>query len=179
MNPWHELFSQVEKTYVHIARLLKDVDGMVSTRGFSPNEKGGNAVGTQGSANLDQPAWWFPGWVCRSYFPTQGDYPRPLAQVSVLLYTRRNDQMRQLEEPVVSAARWDFHERTGSWRHWMGKAWGWGACPAFGEIVERPVQGHGVNATGRVFAVPLESITCPDDLDRLVITPLVGLFKGD
>lgn len=177
MNPWNDLFSQVEQTYVRTSRLLKDAEGMLVQRGFRSIEEKGTAVGSQGSASLDHPEWWFYGWVSRFYEFNGGSVPHSKAHVGVLFYNRRDDNMPLPYGPVVTAGRWDFHEPSGSWRYWLAKAWAWGDDAADGTVVVRRVGGHGVNVTGKVFAVPLESITCPDDLDRLVITPLVDLFK--
>lgn len=175
---WQKLFSEVERVYTQIARLLQDADGLMANNGMTPYEGKEKTVGMQGGQLLEKPSFWFPGWVSRHYCGT-GTSPLPMFHIAVLLCPRSGDNLPDLPEPVVTAAVWVYDaDAKGTWHYWMAKAWGWDETrPLDGSVVTYRVDNFGVKATGHCFAVPISRISSVGELSDIVVEPLLALAK--
>lgn len=170
MNPYKDLFGQVERTYVQVSRLLQDADQLMDEAGV-PEIGKGSQVGWTASGAITTPAGWFPGWMSRHY-RLPGDAPG-MAYVSVLLYNREIDDMKALDAPVVSAGVWRLTGPKLHWYYWMAKCWAWSRRPADGSVQRFPFSLNDIEASVATLAVPLGEVASVDQLSERVVGPLV------
>ncbi len=167
MNDWKKVFDAIDAIHADVSKLLVEADKMLAIEGYKPIFR--NNVGGEGSKHVDWPSWWIPGWFSRHYRLAK-DLSRPKVFVAVLLRDRASDDLRGLDEPVVTAG----ILQTATQAHWTAKAWAWTKrrdTNGEWELCNFSEKSGGGSAD--VFALPLASITSASLLEKLVIRPLV------
>jgi hypothetical protein len=177
---WKKLFGETERIYMQVGSLLKDADAKMGELGFISAHNNPHSVGMEVSADIGKPAWWFPGWVCRFYKQKEKPPPMgPLLHIAVLLYNRKDDDLGDLDEPVVTAGVWRYQpDQPWNVQYWLSKWWAWQpGRTADGTLFSGKYDRHSVNAKVQAFAVPLALLDGPEALIEKIIAPLESLFK--
>ncbi len=175
---WLLLFDEYHRVVKAAGEILRDADRLLAQRNFK-TAMAQNVVGTEGSANMDTPERWVPGWYVRFY---QSEvHPTIFVYVAVFLHDRggTEDIARQtrLREPlVVAGVLRSASETPCTFYYSNAKWWFWAGGEADGPPVSHLCEAGNKQgqASFHTFAVRLERIKGLADLEQIVIEPLVS-----
>lgn len=177
-----KLFTQLREVCGHISLLLQTTDEQMSKAGFRSE---GNTAIDGISWAIYNPRQWIPTTAFRFY--RHANYPKRLAFVSVLLDSHV-DMVYVIKEPYVTAGVLDFGDLDISLQgnYWYSRYFGYllknpelnpdGKPLSFdNDKLEKEFQGG--FKSGKVFGVPLVSITKPSEIKSNIVTKLINIFK--
>lgn len=178
-TPWVDLFDEVHRIVVGAGDLLRDADRLMVKRGYE-SAHSQNTVGTETSYHMEQPNKWIAGWFARFY--RKKSLPHSIPYVAVFLHDRGGTEDypgdgERLSEPlIVGGVIRSATDQECAWSYWHSKSWFWhrNGGEATATVVYGPDDRNG-QASNTSFAVPLEHVRGLDELERLVIEPLLEL----
>lgn len=177
------LFGDIREVCEKVSLLLQTADEQMSKADFKSE---GNTAIDGVSYTIYNSRQWIPTTAFRFY--RHVNYPKRLAFISVLLDSHV-DRTYIIKESYVTAGVLDFGEVDASLQgnYWYSRYFGYllkepqldpdGKVFSFeNEKLEKDIQGK--FKSGRIFAVPLVSITNPDEIKLQIVTKLINLVKG-
>jgi len=177
------LFGKVRDVFEQVSLLLQTADEQMLKADFKSES---NTAIDGFSYAIYNPRQWIPTTAFRFY--RHMNYPKQLAFISVLLDSHV-DRTYTIKEPYVTAGVLDFGDVDASLQgnYWYSRYFGFllkgpqlnpdGKPISFeNEKLEKTIQGE--FKSGKIFAVPLVSITNPNEIKLQIVTKLIDLVKG-
>jgi hypothetical protein len=182
ITAWQALFDEYNRIVRGVGEILRDADRLLAQRGFE-SAHAQNTFGTEGSAHMDLPEKWTPGWFARFY--KDGTRPTVVPYVAVFLHDRGGTEDfpkkgTRLREPVVVAGVIrSATEAPCRWVYWHAKRWFWSAGTTNGPAVASSFADGNKDgqAQDQSFGVSLERISGLAELEQVVVEPLMKLVE--
>jgi hypothetical protein len=176
-----KLFKQIRQIFEQVSLLLRTVDEQMIKADWKSM---GNYALSDLSYSILEPASWIPIMVYRYY--KHKESPNRLAYVSVLL-DNHWDRKYTIKEPLLTAGFLDFEKDEVFWENWYARFFGYlseihdlraDGQPFQFENTKLPSDIQGKFRNGKVFAIPLISITNAKDVESKVTVKLLNLLRN-